>query len=315
MPADDLVELAEPVGVPRSAGTKYTPSAAPASTAQGGQPISLGYQTPAAAEASDDEALNSIRDLHVPLALLVCGFVGIMLWAYISEGGEVAAIVYSALTLATTSVKAAVIIAIALAIARSNDVSFGPVGRAVLKFAGIIAFADATAYWLDWLMEQAGLLPHGYTTIYAIALGIIITGVMIGFLCRMLFDMDHQETLLVGMLLGLLSWGLGFAMHWGIALGIAAATAPPQPSAPPVAVAGPAPTVPVPVPATPANAMDQLIEQRMTQKFAVHDAGSTTALRDTATGAVCGPVPLGRRHRRLVRHRGRPAASAGQDVR
>lgn len=184
---DGLDRLADPVALPAS--TRRTPPVATAIPSA--QPATLAYGSAASAPADDDEPLSPARDLHIPLALLLVGFLGVMLWAYVSEGGKVAAIVYSVLTAVTTAIKAAVIIILALMIARANDVSFGPVRRAVLKFAGIIAFADAVAFWFDWLLEQIGLLPHGYTTVYAIALSIIITGVMIGFLCRMLFDMDH----------------------------------------------------------------------------------------------------------------------------
>lgn len=81
----------------------------------------------------------------------------------------------------------------------------------------------------------------------------------------------------MGVLLGLLSWGLGFLMHWGIALAITVALAPtPAPSPAPTptpAAQAPAPPAPaIAVPAPPANPADQSIERRLAMKAMVRDA-------------------------------------------
>lgn len=158
-----------------------------------------------------DNLVHPPRDLYVPVALLVTGFLAMLAWAVLAlDAGAVGVIIVSGFTGTVTVVKTAVIIGLALVVAPMMGISFGSLNTAILKFAAIIIFADAAMLWLDVAIGSVG----GRLTLRLLFIELIAVAAIIGFLCHYLFDMDGDETRMFALPMAGVSWVLGLILDF-----------------------------------------------------------------------------------------------------
>jgi hypothetical protein len=154
---------------------------------------------PVQQEAADDEA-SPLKDLYLPLALLVLGFglrVGQLVVASGSRankwGGDIGtagnprkAVILAVLELI---ISGGALLAGATLAAVLLSVNFGSIGKAGLKLCALVAFATGVASWVV-LIDQDKYSVQGL----AIALHLVVIIYWVGF--AYLFALELQETLL-----------------------------------------------------------------------------------------------------------------------
>jgi hypothetical protein len=198
-------------------------------------------------ELAYDKLFHPLRDIHVPVGLLVAGFLGMVFWALLAEatGLRMSVVVLMASAL-STAIKTMVIAGLAFVIAERVGVSFGTFWSALLKFGGIIIFTDALLLWLEVIMKQTGAItPSGRGSILIPVVELIGATAVIAMLLNYLFDMERDETIWVAGPIAFSSMLVGFLLNL-LLLGVLKAILVPAPPAPATAAAPPttAPTAP-----------------------------------------------------------------------
>jgi hypothetical protein len=162
---------------------------------------------PVTQEPADDEA-SPLKDLYLPLALLVLGLGLRILQLVVASGnrahkwgGEVGtsgnphkAVILAVLELI---ISGGALLAGATLAAVLLSVNFGSIGKAALKLCALVAFATGVASWVV-LLDQNKYSVQGL----AIALHLVVIIYWVGF--AYLFALEMQETLLTVAIVSLL---------------------------------------------------------------------------------------------------------------
>jgi hypothetical protein len=152
------------------------------------------------------------RDVHVPVALLVIGFiiyVGYYAWRY-ELGGAGVAMTSIGLGIMTL-VKAVALIGFAFMVAGPLGVSFGGIFTAALKLAAIAVFADGVATWIDaGTARMAGGAGGAFSGMLSFPIVLGVYWVLLIYL----FSMDSGDSWMVVMVLSVFS----FIVRWAILL-------------------------------------------------------------------------------------------------
>jgi hypothetical protein len=226
--------VSRPVTVPSAAAVKPKGLAYENARARGRESDRLSY----------DRLTDPVRDLYVPVGMLVVGFLAVLAWGvYELSAGSGGIAVVSVGIGVTTLVKTVVVTALALVVAPHLGVSFGTLGSGILKFAAILILADAALLWLDVLMQSTGAMPSSGGSSRSMRRGlwwinILASTAIISAASWYLFDMDSEETGTFAVPFAIVSWIVGLVLKLvtiAILSGMLAAPAP-----------APVPAVPVP---------------------------------------------------------------------
>jgi len=248
-PVDDLYALSELAAEADKAVVNPTPiRAVPAIapvTASAAKSRALNYRTPNRSDesglVSNDGLHDPIRDLFVPIGLIITGAVGSLAYACLeTKLGLTSLAIVSALTAVLTVVKIGILIGAALMLAPMLGISFGLLGSAVLKFASIVIFIDSAELWVNVLLRATGgISATGRAPIYIIVVWLGLGLVLMAGLCAYLFSLDASEASTFAILMAILSWiiGLMVSVVLFFALGAMAVAV----------VAGHSPTTPMPI--------------------------------------------------------------------
>ncbi|HZZ44104.1 MAG TPA: hypothetical protein VFE58_14300 [Tepidisphaeraceae bacterium] len=243
----ELAAAAEVAAPIHSAAPIAMPSVAPAAK-------SIAYANPRTAAKPTDRftaqnLIDPTRDIYVPIALLVAGFLLAIVWGFheLHSGANTLFAVSFVMTL-NTLVKTVVVTGLALLFAPMLGVSFGTLGTGTLKFASILIFTDAVNLWLEALLHAAGATPtHGHTVVRVpFTVSLFLSVAIITGLCYYLFSMDGSETRMFAVPLALVSRLIDWALQiflLGIIVGMHAAQHPAPPPTP-VIITPPAATTP-----------------------------------------------------------------------
>ena len=207
---DRLYDFAEPQEPPVAAKATVLP---PTPVQPPSRAIPYRSAPPAAKPNATDGELSTFRDLYLPVGLLGLGFAAMMGWAVEGIGAGTAGAVFIAVfTVISTVVKTAILLGLAMIIAPWAGIIYRGVGKGALKLAAIIVFTDAADLWLDFIMRATGARRPGYISLRLIFASLALAAVLIGFLARLLFDTDAEETKTFAMPLAILSQFIGFVM-------------------------------------------------------------------------------------------------------
>ena len=161
---------------------------------------------------SNDTLMDMKRDVYVPVAILVIGFliyVGFYAIRYELDG---AAVAMTGLGLGImTLIKAVLLIGFAFVVAGPLGVSFGGIFTAALKLAAIAVFADGVATWIDaFTAKIAGGAGGAFSGMLSFPVVLGVYWVLLIYL----FSMDSGDSWLVVMILTVFS----FMVRWLIML-------------------------------------------------------------------------------------------------
>jgi hypothetical protein len=191
---------------------------------------------PAKSQETDESGASTFRDLYLPVGLLGVGFAGMTAWAIEGIGANTGgAVAVAGFTVISTAVKTAILLGLAMIIAPWAGIIYRGVGKGAFKLAAIIVFTDAADLWLDFIMEATGAKRRGYISLRLILASLALAAVLIGFLSRLLFDTDAEETKTFAMPLAILSQVIGFVLKVIVVvviLGIAGSARSPSAPAP-----------------------------------------------------------------------------------
>jgi hypothetical protein len=268
-------EVARPAAEAASAPVVRPPAAAVAAAGRG-----LAYENPkvrAKESLPEDKLTDPVRDLYVPVGMLVVGFLAVLGWGFreVSAGAEGIVVVGMAVGV-TTLVKTVVVTGLALMFAPAMGISFGTLGSGVLKFAAILILADAALLWLDVVMQASGALPSsghmgrgGRRGVWYV--NVMTMVVIISVSSWYLFNMDSEETGTFAVPLAIVSWIVGFVLKLiTIAVLTAMASAPA-----PAPVAAPAGGGGASAPAAPVTPAVELTERDVEIDQAIARSGSS----------------------------------------
>jgi hypothetical protein len=236
----------------RAAGVVVTPAAAsmpsPTGAALDYQRVPKSQRTSDGGSIASDEGMTDPpRDLYVPVAFLIGGFLLLVLYAMAEMRAPRFALMFL-LPVAGVAmvVKTAVICGLALMASPSMGMSLGLLRTAVLKIAGMIIFTDAGLLWFHTMMVAGGVVREGYVIpfVYIAATAIVLTG-----MAWYLFNLDTEDAAKLGIPMAVFSQVSNYLMMTLlVALLSALVSAMRAAPRPPVAPAA------VPAPASPAGA-------------------------------------------------------------
>ncbi len=199
----DRAAAAMPVEIRDVPVPAAAPAAAPAAVAKPRGQQAAGTLAQARAAKAAAAMIDPVRDLYVPVALILAGmamYVGFYAHQY-ELGGSALTMVSIGLSVLTL-LKTAVLVVGALLLAGPLGVGFGTVGPAVRKLAAISVFSDGATAWVDLL--TAGTLGHhhggtiGYGPIgWLASVAIYLAGMVY------LFSMDVMDARFVVCCLGI----------------------------------------------------------------------------------------------------------------
>ena len=163
---------------------------------------------PVTEEADDEREGSALRDLYVPIALLVLGLGMRVVQLVVANenrankwGGEVATpddpVKAVLLAVFQMVISGGVMIAGATLAATILNLNFGSLGRAALKLCGLAVFATGVASWVA-VFDQDRYSVTGLM----VALHIVVIIYWVGF--TFLFALDLQETLLAVSIISLM---------------------------------------------------------------------------------------------------------------
>jgi hypothetical protein len=252
-------------------GLAEAPAAAierPAAAARA--PGVLGYDDGSEIRAQQrfySKMIDPWRDLYIPVAMCVVGFVGIIVYAAMGRHGWAAMILPLVMAL-VAAVKTALLLAIAFFLAAKMDVSFGLFRTALLKFVAIVVFIDATRLWMIVFMKAThAISTSGKGPASAFWLDLVLMVALL--LCALyyLFEIDYEESrwFVRLMVLSMVVVDVGFVIGTNALTNAAR----PRRVVAPVAVA---PTTAPAAPAIAPTAGDKQIAATIVQGSAVFDA-------------------------------------------
>jgi hypothetical protein len=221
---------------------------------------------------------DPVRDIYVPVGLLVVGFLGALVWVIAQTNwGAPGLILVSVVTAVTTLVKTIAVVVLAFALAPALGISFGTYGSAILKFVAIIVFIDSARLWLEVIMQSTGALPasgrgaHGSTLV-----DLLFTFALAAVALYFLFGIDDSESrsFIGAMAFAIVFLDLVLAVVAHAAVHAVVTAARPRPAAAPAPAVAPVkpPTVAATKPATPLvipTAADQEITRRVRDRSAI----------------------------------------------
>ena len=156
------------------------------------------------------------RDIYVPAAVLVAGFIGILLWAIFGVGAPPqGAMVVSLAAAVSTLIKTLVVIGFAVVIAPALGISFGPFPTAALKFAAMIIFTDAALMWMNVVVDHfsGGIGPQGRRALWAhLVVSLLLATALISFFASYMFGMDSEETKWIALPFAIILQFVGFVL-------------------------------------------------------------------------------------------------------
>lgn len=208
-----------------------------------------------------DKLIDPVRDIYVPTALLVIGFLLIGLWGLVGRGinAQMSMLVLAA-SCVSTMIKTIVLVLVCVAItAKHGDVSFGMLWPAVLKFSSIILINDAMLNWFEaWQIYRGAIeVRHNvmYIDIWLLVWEMFMASFLVGILLWYLFDIEKEQMFWMGAAIAFASMAVGFGLRFAVVWGINTFTAAAAPA--PAATPTPAPSPPsqsspaAPAPAAP----------------------------------------------------------------
>jgi len=243
------------------------------------------------------------RDLYVPVAIYLIGFMAALLWIGAeSHAGTTGLIAMSLGAGALTLIKTAVLICLALLLAPPMGISFGLFWPAILKFAAIIILTDAALLWLDaGLKSIGGISASGRAPYQIIFVRLGLAAALISCCSYYLFNMDVDEVAIFAIPMAIVSWLIGFVLAL-ILLPSFRASVTPTPWSP---AKSPVPAVarvsPIPFPTSaptgifqlPPGQRSALVERTIAQRISkdgpdLHEGRQweQTAMADASTGQL-----------------------------
>ena len=235
LPVQSIPVLHPPAAIGRTTMGYAVPRAPPASTARPRRDRS-------------QEPLNSLRDIHIPVALVIGGFFGILAWAFVGYGTGPFGPLFMAMAAGLSSaVKTAIVVAVAVVAAPMFGVSLGDYRTAAARLASVLVFTDACLLWLDVVLERL-VTPASAPAMRGLSLcvSLFVRAALVAVLVRYLFDFDLEETGIVALPTALAAMIVGLVVKGIIIVAAAIFMAsrgkglPPAPGAPPKLAAAPA---------------------------------------------------------------------------
>jgi len=228
-PLDGLYDLAEPAATssaPAAVAQRVVPVDSTMSASAGtSRAIEYQHTTPRDKREAErftyDDLTDPVRDLYVPVGLLVAGFFGAIAWAIYHFSGKTSGMVAVTVLLGTTTVvKTAVMVGLAIIVAPKMGISFGTLWTGVMKFAGILIFTDMALLWVNSLIGSIG--GAGGRTMYVpgtFRINLLLATGLITVSSFYLFDMDGSETGMFALPMALVSRVVDFVVYM-IILGV-----------------------------------------------------------------------------------------------
>jgi hypothetical protein len=165
------------------------------------------YRTrqPVATDNTGEAVFHPMRDLYVPLGLLIAGLLSRGAFALTSHG-DTSILVTVAMLLFETIVNTAVMMLGAYFAALFLEVNFGDLATAALKLAGIAVFAAGTAVWIASIDKQHYSVAGMYVAMLVVVL------LYFAFFYS-LFDIELNESLTTTAIVGAMQLLVMLGMH------------------------------------------------------------------------------------------------------
>ncbi|HEV8292508.1 MAG TPA: hypothetical protein VGP94_11325, partial [Tepidisphaeraceae bacterium] len=203
----------------------------PPSIAQAAEAPTLGYVSArpkrrATEDLPIDKLIDNVRDIYVPTALLVIGFIAIGLWALVGSGinAQMSMLVLAASSV-STMIKTIILVLICVAItSKHGEVSFGTLWTAVLKFSSIILINDAMLIWFEaWQIYRGAIeVRHGvmYIDIWLLVWELFMATFLIAFLLWYLFNIEKEQIFWIAAPIAFASMAIGFGLRFAVVWGV-----------------------------------------------------------------------------------------------
>jgi hypothetical protein len=178
---------------------------------------SIGYATRAARVQPNDSAVDTselLHEVYLPLAVLLTGFIAILVWAATIHPTHHAAFnlaFMSVFNCITLFIKTVVLTLVILAIAKSSGGSLGNPVTLVLKIAALIIFLDAAETWIRELLKYTGAIDAaGKGPIATIGCSLLVSVIIAICVSRFVYRLDGDAARVFGRVM---AWG-NWAMNW-----------------------------------------------------------------------------------------------------
>jgi hypothetical protein len=275
---DDLYHLSELASDAKSADVDPTPIVAPAAAVAAvpayfpakGRHLDDGG-APSFSRDNSDGLTAPIRDLYVPLAMLIAAAAVSMAWLISPTKPAAGSLALVPLFMwVITLVDVAIPMALSMYVAAMFGLGFGSLGSTLLKFGSLVFCIAAAQLWLPAVLKATGSMSASGQApmLYVLLLEYCFATLFIALASMLLFRMDVNEMallaityLVVGILFDLLVALIAFAIVGAVNSKTAAAPPPPA-AAVPVATATAAFATPAPAAAVP-TVFDRVVGKRI----------------------------------------------------
>jgi hypothetical protein len=216
--------------------------------------VSVEYATGNTQADADESSIDSadlLHEVYLPLAVLLAGFVAILVWAVTIHPSRREAFnlaFMSAFSCITLFIKTVALSLLIWYIAKRNDGSLGNPITLVLKIASLIIFLDAAETWIQEILRETGAItPAGKGPLAVIGCSLLVSFVIAVLISQFVYRIEGPAAKIFGRVIAVGNW----AMNWififllGIlatalthaAARARAAAAPPSPTPPPIVLA------------------------------------------------------------------------------
>ena len=202
------------------AGPEKQPEELPVEAIAAPQP-EIAYARRSAQVAGDASAIDSgdlIHEVYAPLAVLMAGFLSVIVWASMNYHGQfaiVAMAVTAAISFILLFIKTGILAMVIWYIASQSGGSMGSPLTMVLKIAALLIFLDAAETWIADLMRATGAItPAGRGPVALIGCSLFVSFVIAVLVSRYAYGLEGSAARTFGRVVAIGNW----AMNWTVVL-------------------------------------------------------------------------------------------------
>lgn len=157
----------------------------------------LAYERPAPRPETFGESKDLVREIYVPVGVVILGYAGTLAWVGYHGGLVFAAVATTVIVLATVLmvIKTAVLSAFAWYLSRQSGGSFGhPVGT-IVKIAGLVVALDAATLWAISAMVALGAITPrgGFYPVKTLVVLFLATLVVAALIAQLVYGLHGDE--------------------------------------------------------------------------------------------------------------------------
>jgi hypothetical protein len=179
--------------------------------------VSVEYATGRTQADTDESSIDSadlLHEVYLPLAVLLAGFVAILVWTAVihpSRHEAFSLAFMSAFNCITLFIKTVAISLLIWYIAKRNDGSLGNPITLVLKIASLIIFLDAAETWIREILKATGAItPAGKGPLAVIGCSLLVSFVIAVLISQFVYRLEGPAAKIFGRVIAVGNW----AMNW-----------------------------------------------------------------------------------------------------